>query len=136
VVCAAAFFVPNLWLSSVTKQRKLRLQRDLPNAMDLLVTCVEAGLGLDQALSRVAAELKLVAPILAAELNTTFLETQAGFSRRESFRRLSERAGGRPAPADRCLWLRRDLRHQHSAPAWSLDGMRIIRGMPRGRRRW
>jgi tight adherence protein C len=93
VVCAAAFFVPNLWLSSVTKQRKLRIQRDLPNAMDLLVTCVEAGLGLDQALSRVAGELKLVAPILAAELNTTFLETQAGFSRRESFRRLSERTG-------------------------------------------
>jgi tight adherence protein C len=79
--------------SSVTKQRKLRIQRDLPNAMDLLVTCVEAGLGLDQALSRVAAELKSVAPILAAELNTTFLETQAGFSRRESFRRLSERTG-------------------------------------------
>ena len=57
--------------------------------MDLLVTCVEAGLGLDQALSRVAAELKQVAPILASELNTTFLEAQAGFSRRESFRRLS-----------------------------------------------
>jgi tight adherence protein C len=93
VVCAAAFFVPNLWLSSVTKQRKIRLRRDLPNAMDLLVTCVEAGLGLDQALSRVAAELKAVAPLLAGELNTTFLETQAGFSRRESFRRLSERTG-------------------------------------------
>ena len=93
VVCAAAFFVPNLWLSSVTKRRKTRLRRDLPTAMDLLVTCVEAGLGLDQALSRVAAELKPIAPILAAELNPTFLEAQAGFSRRESFRRLSERTG-------------------------------------------
>jgi tight adherence protein C len=93
VICAAAFFVPNLWLSSRTKRRKTRLRRDLPNAMDLLVTCVEAGLGLDQALSRVAGELTSVAPILAAELNTTFLETQAGFSRRESFRRLSERTG-------------------------------------------
>jgi tight adherence protein C len=93
VVCAAGFFVPNLWLASITKRRKTRLRRDLPNAMDLLVTCVEAGLGLDQALSRVATELKPVAPILAAELSTTFLETQAGFSRRESFRRLSERTG-------------------------------------------
>jgi tight adherence protein C len=93
LVCAGAFFVPNLWLSSVTKRRKARIRRDLPNAMDLLVTCVEAGLGLDQALSRVAAELKLVAPLLAGELSTTFLETQAGFSRRESFRRLSERTG-------------------------------------------
>jgi tight adherence protein C len=93
VVCAGGFFVPNLWLASVTKRRKAQLRRDLPNAMDLLVTCVEAGLGLDQALSRVAAELKLVAPLLAGELNTTFLEAQAGFSRRESFRRLSERTG-------------------------------------------
>jgi tight adherence protein C len=93
VVCATAFFVPNLWLSSVTNARKTRLRRDLPNAMDLLVTCVEAGLGLDQALSRVAAELKLVSPLLATELNTTFLESQAGFSRRESFRRLAERTG-------------------------------------------
>jgi tight adherence protein C len=93
VLCAAGFFVPNLWLGSVTKRRKTRIRRDLPNAMDLLVTCVEAGLGLDQAMSRVAAELKLVSPILAGELNTTFLEAQAGFSRRESFRRLSERTG-------------------------------------------
>jgi tight adherence protein C len=93
VVCAVAFFVPNLWLSSVSNKRKTRLRRDLPNSMDLLVTCVEAGLGLDQAVSRVAAELKIVSPILAGELNTTFLETQAGFSRRESFRRLAERTG-------------------------------------------
>jgi tight adherence protein C len=93
VLCAAGFFVPNLWLGSVMKRRKTGLRRDLPNAMDLLVTCVEAGLGLDQALSRVANELKLVAPLLASEMNTTFLEAQAGFSRRESFRRLSERTG-------------------------------------------
>jgi tight adherence protein C len=93
LVCAASFFVPNLWLGSLTKRRKRTLRRDLPNAMDLLVTCVEAGLGLDQALSRVATELMSVAPILAGELNTTFLEAQAGFSRRESFRRLSERTG-------------------------------------------
>jgi tight adherence protein C len=93
IVCAAAFFVPNLWLASVMNRRKLQLRRDLPNAMDLLVTCVEAGLGLDQSVARVAGELRNVAPILATELNTTFLETQAGFSRRESFRRLAERTG-------------------------------------------
>jgi tight adherence protein C len=61
--------------------------------MDLLVTCVEAGQGLDQALLRVATELKAVAPLLASELNTTFFEAQAGLSRRESFRRLAERTG-------------------------------------------
>jgi tight adherence protein C len=93
LACAAGFFVPNLWLSSLTDRRKATLRRELPNAMDLLVTCVEAGQGLDQALSRVATELKPVAPLLASELNTTFFETQAGLSRRESFRRLAERTG-------------------------------------------
>jgi tight adherence protein C len=93
VVCAAAFFLPNLWLASLSKRRKSRVGRGLPDAMDLLVTCVEAGLGLDAALARVATELKLVAPLLAAELNMTFLETKAGISRREAFKRLSERTG-------------------------------------------
>jgi tight adherence protein C len=93
LACAAGFFVPNLWLSSLTNRRKLTLRRELPNAMDLLVTCVEAGQGLDQALLRVATELKAVAPLLASELNTTFFEAQAGLSRRESFRRLAERTG-------------------------------------------
>jgi tight adherence protein C len=93
LACAAGFFLPNLWLSSLTDRRKATLRRELPNAMDLLVTCIEAGQGLDQALLRVATELKSVAPLLASELNTTFFETQAGLSRRESFRRLAERTG-------------------------------------------
>jgi tight adherence protein C len=92
-VCAAAFFLPNLWLASRTKERQGTIERGLPDAMDLLVTCVEAGLGLDAALARVADELKLATPLLAAELNTTCLEVQAGIARREAFRRLSERTG-------------------------------------------
>lgn len=93
VVCAAAYFLPNLWLVLLTKGRHADIRRGLPDAMDLLVTCVEAGLGLDAALSRVSRELKLAAPLLAAELNLTFLETQAGVSRRDAFRRLAERTG-------------------------------------------
>jgi tight adherence protein C len=93
VVCAAAFFLPNLWISSRIKDRQGQIERGLPDAMDLLVTCVEAGLGLDAALARVADELKLATPLLAAELNTTCLEVQAGVARREAFRRLSERTG-------------------------------------------
>ena len=61
--------------------------------MDLLVTCVEAGLGLDAALARVADEIRLASPLLAQELNLTFLEIQAGIARRDAFRRLSERTG-------------------------------------------
>jgi tight adherence protein C len=92
-LCGAGFFLPSLWLSSRIKQRQVLLERSLPDAMDLLVTCVEAGLGLDAALSRVADEMHLAAPLLAAELQLTFLEVQAGVPRRQAFRRLADRTG-------------------------------------------
>jgi len=91
--CASFFLAPNFWLSRRIKLRKLELERSLPDAMDLLVTCVEAGLGLDAALARVADEIRLASPLLAQELNVTFLEVQAGIARRDAFRRLSERTG-------------------------------------------
>jgi tight adherence protein C len=92
-VCAVAFFLPNVWLSSRIKERQGTIGIGLPDAMDLLVTCVEAGLGLDAAVARVADEMKLASPLLAGELNTTCLEVSAGIARREAFRRLSERTG-------------------------------------------
>jgi tight adherence protein C len=92
-LCGAMFFLPNLWLGGRIKQRQLTLERSLPDAMDLLVTCVEAGLGLDAALSRVAEEMHLAAPLLASELQLTFLEVKAGVARREAFRRLADRTG-------------------------------------------
>jgi tight adherence protein C len=92
-LCGAMFFLPNLWLGGRIKARQMMLERALPDAMDLLVTCVEAGLGLDAALSRVAEEMDLAAPLLAGELQLTFLEIQAGVPRREAFRRLAERTG-------------------------------------------
>ena len=61
--------------------------------MDLMVTCVEAGLALDAAMSRVAQELELVAPILGQELKQTLLEIQAGVRRSDAFHRLSNRTG-------------------------------------------
>jgi tight adherence protein C len=92
-LCGAMFFLPNLWLSGQIRKRQALLERALPDAMDLLVTCVEAGLGLDAALSRVADEMHLAAPVLAAELQLTFLEVQAGVPRRQAFRRLADRTG-------------------------------------------
>jgi tight adherence protein C len=93
IAIALAFFSPNMWLSSKIKERQASIGDSLPDAMDLLVTCVEAGLSLDAAMARVGAELELVAPILAQELKQTMLEIQAGVKRSDAFHRLSNRTG-------------------------------------------
>jgi tight adherence protein C len=90
---AFAFFLPNMWLRSKIEQRKQMISEALPDAMDLLVTCVEAGLSLDAAMGRVAQELDLVAPVLAQEMKQTLLEIQAGVRRSDAFHRLSTRTG-------------------------------------------
>ena len=69
------------------------IEEALPDSMDLLVTCVEAGLSLDAAMARVAQELELVAPVLAQEMKQTLLEIQAGVRRSDAFHRLSNRTG-------------------------------------------
>ncbi|OGQ80764.1 MAG: hypothetical protein A2289_16095 [Deltaproteobacteria bacterium RIFOXYA12_FULL_58_15] len=86
-------FLPNFWLSSKVRSRQKSMERTLPDALDLLVTCVEAGLGLDAALARVAGEIRVSSPILADELRVTFLEIGAGMARVRAFRRLAERTG-------------------------------------------
>jgi tight adherence protein C len=93
IAIAIAFFMPNMWMSSKIKERQTAIGDSLPDAMDLLVTCVEAGLSLDAAMARVGAELELVAPILAYELRQTMLEIQAGVKRSDAFHRLSNRTG-------------------------------------------
>lgn len=93
IACGAAFFLPNLFVASKVSERKKMLEEPLPDAIDLLVTCVEAGLSLDAAMSRVAQEMELVAPLLAQELKQTMLEIQAGVKRSDAFHRLSVRTG-------------------------------------------
>ncbi len=93
-ICIAFFFfLPNMWLSSKIQTRKQAISDHLPDSMDLLVTCVEAGLSLDAAMARVAQELALVAPVLAQEMKQTLLEIQAGVRRSDAFHRLSHRTG-------------------------------------------
>jgi tight adherence protein C len=93
IAIAIGFFLPNIWLSGKIKERQAVIEDNLPDSMDLLVTCVEAGLALDAAMARVAQELELVAPILAQELKQTLLEIQAGIRRADAFHRLSTRTG-------------------------------------------
>jgi tight adherence protein C len=87
------YYAPALWVSSRASARKAAIERGLPDALDLLVTCVEAGLGLDAALQRVSQEIRLPWPILGGELHETFLEAKAGIPRVEAFRRLAHRTG-------------------------------------------
>jgi tight adherence protein C len=90
---SAGFYAPASWVSSRTRARQAAIERGLPDALDLLVTCVEAGLGLDAALQRVSQEIRLPWPVLGRELHETFLEAKAGIPRVEAFRRLAHRTG-------------------------------------------
>jgi tight adherence protein C len=92
-VAIVGFLAPNLWLRRRIQSRQTDIDRGLPDALDLMVTCVEAGLGLDAAVQRVALEIGLARPVLAEELTLTFLEVKAGVKRTDAFRRLADRTG-------------------------------------------
>jgi len=85
--------LPDLWLKSKTESRKENIQHALPDAMDLAVISVEAGLGLDQALMRVGQEIRSAHPDLADELHLRNVEVNMGRSRADAFRNLAERTG-------------------------------------------
>jgi tight adherence protein C len=89
VFCGA--LLPDLWLTRKIAARKLRVQYGLPDALDLIVVCVEAGLGLDQSLLRIARELNTAYPDLSEELELVILEVNAGKSRPDALRNLSKR---------------------------------------------
>ena len=88
---AVGFMVPDAWLASRQKSRRDRLRRSLPDMIDLLVICVGAGLGLDQALLRVSEELRLSHPDITEELERVALERRAGAARIDAWGALAER---------------------------------------------
>jgi len=85
------FIVPDVWLRLRISQRKNRLLAGFPDALDLLVICVEAGMGLDAAINRVADEIKLTNTVLCDELRLLNLEIRAGKSRQDALRNLALR---------------------------------------------
>jgi tight adherence protein C len=85
--------LPDLWLRRAIRRRQEDIQFALPDAMDLAVIAVEAGLGLDQALLRVGDEISVAHPALADELRLRNLEVNMGRSRSEALRNLAERTG-------------------------------------------
>jgi tight adherence protein C len=85
------FYLPDIWLRQKTDKRKEKLLKALPDALDLLVVCVEAGMGLDESINRVAKEIKLQSPQLSDELSFLGLELRAGKQRQAALRNLAVR---------------------------------------------
>jgi len=90
---ALGYFLPTLILNHLVVSRKRKIKESLPDALDLLVVCVEAGQGLNAALKRVSNDLKLGHPVLARELGLVNLEISAGLDREVALRNLAERTG-------------------------------------------
>lgn len=85
------YYLPTVWLNQAVSSRQLRITNGFPDALDLMVVCVEAGLGLDQALSRVAMEITKGHPDLGEEFSLMNLELRAGLSREQGLRNLVSR---------------------------------------------
>ena len=90
---AIGFFVPNEYVRVLATRRQKQIRKGLPNALDLLVVCVESGLGLDQAILQVAKELEHAHPEISEEFGFVNLELKAGKRRVEALRNLAERTG-------------------------------------------
>jgi tight adherence protein C len=85
------FLAPDFWLGNRIKKRQKRVRLGLPDALDMLVICIEAGLGVDQATARTARELRLAQPVICDELGIIVLEQHAGRPRSEAWKNFAER---------------------------------------------
>jgi tight adherence protein C len=93
LLAATCFMLPDLWLMRAASARQDEIRLSLPDALDLLVICMEAGLGLDQAILRVGQELKISHPALSEEFVLIGLEQRAGKPRLEAWRNMADRCG-------------------------------------------
>ena len=86
-------YLPNILLNRAIRARKREIFENFPDAADLMLVCVEAGLGLDAAMVKVADEMKMKSGALTEELHLTNLETRAGSTREQALRNLGLRTG-------------------------------------------
>lgn len=92
IALVVGFLIPDLWLSYATKRRRERLKLSLPDSLDLMAICLEAGLGLDQAVVRVGQELEISHPELSQELLLINFEQRAGVQRLVAWQAFAVRA--------------------------------------------
>ncbi|MDR1989046.1 MAG: type II secretion system F family protein [Acidobacteriaceae bacterium] len=93
VAAAIGYVAPGVFLNRQTTQRKKRITNGLADALDLLVVCVEAGSGLDQAVVKASEEMNIVHPDIAYELRLVTTEMRAGKPRIEAFKNFADRTG-------------------------------------------
>lgn len=93
VLGVVGYVAPSFWVGHKTAGRQKQIRNGLPDALDLLTVCVEAGSGLDQAVSKASEELRVSHPYLADEFSTITTEIRAGMPRIEAFRNFSRRTG-------------------------------------------
>lgn len=93
LAAAVGYYLPNAILSRMIFVRQRNLFEAFPDAVDLVIVCVEAGLGLDASIARAGEEMRLRSPALSDELNLVGLELRAGASRESALRNLALRTG-------------------------------------------
>jgi tight adherence protein C len=93
LVAAMGYYLPNVLLANAIQRRKRELEDALPDALDMMLVCVEAGLGLDAAMNRAASEIGLRSAALSDELNLVSLELRMGVNREQALRNLALRTG-------------------------------------------
>jgi tight adherence protein C len=85
------FYLPNFWIKMRTSNRKEKIRQGLPDALDLMVVCVEAGTGLDAAINRVGEEMKFSNKVVSEEFRLMSMELRAGKQRRDALKNLALR---------------------------------------------
>jgi tight adherence protein C len=93
IAAVMGLYLPSLWIRAKADRRQRDIINGFPDALDLMLVCVEAGLGLEAAFSRVGMEMTRSHPLLAEQLGAVVLELRAGRSQEDALRRMADRAG-------------------------------------------
>jgi len=93
IAAGVGFYLPTIVIAILQRRRHDLILTALPDSLDLMVVCVEAGLGMAAALQRVAVEMRLASPDLSEELALVNREMQTGISRTDALRNLAQRTG-------------------------------------------
>ena len=93
IAALLGLYLPNVWVRARADRRQREIINAFPDALDLMLVCVEAGLGLEAAFNRVGQEMTRSHPLLAEQLGAVVLEMRAGRSQEDALRRMADRAG-------------------------------------------